>query len=37
MTEDESGDQQNELYYVLWEVVNIVNSYRKSAKQQWLF
>ena len=31
------GDQENELNNVLWEVVDIVNSIRKSAKQQRLF
>ena len=34
---DKAGSQQNELSNVLWEVVHIVNSIRKSAKQQRLF
>ena len=34
---DKAGIQQNELNNVLWEVVHIVNSIRKSAKQQRLF
>ena len=34
---DKAGGQQNELNNVLWEVVHIANSIRKSAKQQRLF
>ena len=34
---DKAGGQQNELSNVLWEVVHIENSIRKSAKQQRLF
>ena len=34
---DKAGGQQNELSNVLWEVVHIVNSIQKSAKQQRLY
>ena len=34
---DKTGGQPNELSNVLWEVVHVVNSIRKSAKQQRLF
>ena len=34
---DKAGGQQNKISNVLWEVVHMVNSIRKSAKQQRLF
>ena len=34
---DKAGRQQNQLSNVLWEVVHIVNSIRKSANQQRVF
>ena len=34
---DKAGGQQNKMSNVLWEVVHMVNSIRKSAKQQRLF